>query len=83
MAVCMVSGRKRDVITLKHRLPQPKTGCAKHAYQGLFLGTFLVFFLATTSHLDNVTEGHRYSRLLPDFTSVRVCIISTVRKGPF
>ena len=28
--------------------------------QGLFLGTFLVGFLATIPHLDNVTDSHRY-----------------------
>ena len=26
-------------------------------------------FLATTSHMDNVTDDHRYSRLLADFLS--------------
>ena len=67
MAVCMVSGRKRDVITLKHRLPQPKTGCAKHAYQGLFLGTFLVFFwqlLHTLTMSQRVTDIHGSSQIL-------------------
>ena len=35
-------------------------------------------FLATTPHLDNVTDDHRYSRLLADFPSVGVGIILTV-----
>ena len=54
--------------------------------QGLFSGTFLVFFLATIPHLDNVTGDHKYSQLLANSPSVRVGIILTVcflKKGPF
>ena len=32
----------------------------KHIMQGMFLDTFLVFFLTTTLHLDNVTDNHIY-----------------------
>ena len=41
-----------------------------------FLALFGVF-LSTTPHLDNVTDNHRYSRLLAvaDFSSVGVVII--------
>ena len=43
--------------------------------------------LATTPHLDNVTDDHRYSRLLADFQSVGVGIIFHrfifLKKGPF
>ena len=40
---------------------------------------FLGSFLATNPHIDNVTDDHRYSRLLADFPSVGVGIILTVR----
>ena len=52
--------------------------------QALFLNTFLV----TAPRLDDVTDDHRYSRLLVDFPSVRVSWqhFSTIhfsKKGPF
>ena len=48
--------------------------------QGLFLGTYLAVFWATTTtpHLDNVTDDHRYSPLLADFLTVGVGIMLTV-----
>ena len=46
---------------------------------GFIFGHFSGGFLATTPHLDNVTDDHRYSRLLADFPSVGVGIILTVR----
>ena len=53
---------------------------------GFIFGHFFGVFLATTPHFDNVTDDHRYSRLLADFPSVGVGVILTVRflkKGPF
>ena len=44
----------------------------------IFGHIFGVFILVTTPHLDNATDDHRYSRLLPDFRSVGVVIILTV-----
>ena len=44
-----------------------------------FWALFWWFFLATTLHLNNVTDNHRYSQLLADFLRVRVGIILTVR----
>ena len=41
--------------------------------------SFLVVFLATNPHLDNVTDDRRHSWLLADFPSVGVGIILTVR----
>ena len=48
------------------------SGAAAKDRQGLFFGHFFGDFLVTTPHLDNVTNGHRYSRLLADFPSVEL-----------
>ena len=48
-------------------------------YAGFIFVHFFGGFLATTPHLDNVTDDRRYSRLLADFPSVGVGIILTVR----
>ena len=53
----------------------------------LYFWTLFWYFLYTTTHLDNVTDDHRYSlRLLAYFPSVGVGIILTVcflEKSPF
>ena len=48
-------------------------------YSGFNFGHFFGDFLFTTPHINNVTDNHRYSRLLADFPSVGAGIILTVR----
>ena len=56
---------------------------------GFIFGHFFGVFLATTPHLDNVTDDHRYSWLLADFgVSIAVDIILILmsifsKRGPF
>ena len=53
---------------------------------GFIFGHFFGVFLATSPHLDNITDNYRYSGLLADFPIVGVGIILTVcflKKGPF
>ena len=56
-----------------------RTGESIILYTGCIFGHFFGGFMVTDPHLDNVTDDYRYSQLLPDFPSVGVDIILTVR----